>query len=482
MNYPGFIGQSYKSSATSVDAESSYNLFPEVINGPGITPKSKFVLRRTPGLNLLQTLPDSPGRGKYTINGRDFAVAGGSFFELPTASTYILRGSFATGSLPVQMKCNTVEICILADGLGYIFNLATNNFQQIVGQNGFPAYAVSLDAIDTYFVVLGRNTNQFGISSPLAGLLWSGVDFGSSQEPDNAVALAQLHLYLWIFGQKETVIFQDSGNASFPFTRVSGSQIEQGCGAVDSPIIADNTLFWLGSDDRGPAVAYRADGFLPTRVSTHAVEEAWQSYPRVDDCVTFPYQEGGHLFVLFHFPSANGGAGATWGLDVAAGGAWHERGYWNVATGSYSASRARFHSYCFGKHMVSDYTNGNIYEMSRAFPTDAGAPIRWVRAAPNVTDGGKWLFFSYFELDMQTGGGLPDGSTPQVMIRWSDDSGKTWSTPRQRSCGLIGEYGLRVRVERNGRSRSNRVYEVSGMDAIPELTLIGASLGVTEGI
>jgi hypothetical protein len=481
MNYDGFIGQTYVSSTPSVDCEECQNLFPEIINGPGITPKSRFILRRRAGLNLLQTLGDNPGRGKYSINGRDFAVVGGSFFELLTPTTSVLRGSIPYGTSAVQMKCNTVQVGLLADGLLYMFNLGTNTFLPVTGQDGLPAYCVSLDVIDTYFLILGQSSNEFGISTPLDGTQWSGLDFGSSEEPDNAVAIAQLHLYLWIFGQQETIIFQDSGNANFPFTRVQGSQIEQGCGAVDSPCIADNTLFWLGSDARGPAIAYRADGFLPTRVSTHAVEEAWQSYPTTSDCSTYPYQENGHLFVMWHFPSANGGVGATWGYDIATG-MWHKRGAWNTGVGEYTGSLERFHSFCFGKHVVADWTSGNIYEMSTAFATDNGAPIRWLRAAPNVSDDGKWLFFAYFQVDMQTGGGLPNGATPVVMVRWSDDGGSTWCTPREVSCGATGKYGLRVRSNRNGRSRSQRVYEISGTDPIPELVLMGASLGVKEGL
>jgi hypothetical protein len=475
MKYEGFCGQSYTSGSKTIDAEKSFNLFPEVVNVPGTTPKARIVLRRKPGYNLLQTLPDSPGRGKFAINGRDFAVAGGSFFELLSATTSILRGSIPAGTSPVQMACNTVQVGLLADGLFYVFVLATNTFIPVIGQNGLPANPVSLTSIDTYFLLLGGNSNEFGLSGLLDGTTWSGLDFGSSQEPDNAVAIANLHLYFWIFGQQETIVFQDSSNSSFPFQRVPGSQIEQGCGSATSVCVADNTLFWLGSDARGPSVAYRADGFLPTRVSTHAVEEAWQGYSTTADCVTFPYQQGGHLFILWHFPTA----GKTWGYDVA-GGMWHERGFWDVTTSLHSAELGRFHSYCFGKHLVSDYRNGNIYEMSTAFASDAGAAIRWLRVAPPISsDDGDFLFFSWFELQLETGGGIPGGGIAQVMVRWSDDGGETWCEPRQVGMGAIGQTKARARTWRNGRGR-DRVYEVSGTDAVPRLAIVGAAVGVDD--
>jgi hypothetical protein len=472
VNYDGFCGQSYQASSPAIDCEKSFNLFPEVINTPGTTPKARIVLRRKPGLNLLQTLPDSPGRGKFSIDGRDFAVAGGSFFEVLSPTTNVLRGSIPAGTSPVQMKCNTTQVGLLADGVFYLFILATNTFQAITGQNGMPANPISLASIDTYFILLGGGTNEFALSGLLDGTTWSGLDFGSSQEPDNAVAILNLHLNLWIFGQQETIVFQDTGASDFPFQRVPGSQIEQGCGATASPCVADNTVFWLGNDARGPAVAYRADGFLPTRVSTDAVEEAWQNYATTSDCVTYPYQEKGHLFVMWHFPTA----GTTWGYDIAAG-MWHNRGLWNPLTGTFGPELARYHSVCFGKHLVADYSSGKIYEQSTAFATDAGASIRWVRAAPVINKEGEVLFYSYFQADMETGGGLPGGGIAQVMLRWSNDGGETWHTPRQVGMGAIGQTKARVISWRHGSSR-DRAYELSGTDPVPRLAIVAAYLGV----
>lgn len=476
MIYPNFCGQSYVSSSPAVDCERSMNLYPEVINGPGIDAKSKTVLRRRPGLNLLQTLPDGPCRGAFAINGRAFVVAGGSLFELTSPTSYSLRGSFLYGTSTAQIACNTVQLLFIADGRGYVFNLVTGSFSAIAAGAGFPLNAVSLTSIDTYFLVLGANSNQFAVSAPLDGTSWSALNFGSSQEPDNAVAVANLHLYMWVFGQNETILFQDSGNPSFPFTRVPGSQIEQGCAAAASVVILDNTLFWLGADGRGAAVVYRADGLLPSRISTHAVETAMQSYSRVDDAIASTYQSQGHVFYLLHFPTA----GATWVYDVATS-MWHERGAWNAAAGSYAADLARFHCFAFGKHLVMDYSSGAVSEMSTDFATDNGAPLRWLRAAPHLANEDHWLFYSYFQVDMETGGGLPGGADAVVMVRWSDDGGFTWSTPRQVSCGKLGEYARRVRVNRCGRSRS-RVFEVSGTDPIPRLAIINAYLGVTPGV
>ena len=69
---------------------------------------------------------------------------------------------------------------------------------------------------------------------------------------------------------------------------------------------------------------------------------------------------------------------------------------------------------------------------------------------------------------------------PQVMLRWSDDGGHTWSNEHWASMGKRGEYGTRVIWRRLGMTDKlrDRVYEVSGTDPI-KIAIMGAELGVT---
>jgi hypothetical protein len=66
------------------------------------------------------------------------------------------------------------------------------------------------------------------------------------------------------------------------------------------------------------------------------------------------------------------------------------------------------------------------------------------------------------------------GYDPQAMLRWSDDSGHTWSSEHWASMGKIGEYGYRTFWRRLGSSR-DRVYEVSGTDPV-KIAIMGAEL------
>jgi hypothetical protein len=69
---------------------------------------------------------------------------------------------------------------------------------------------------------------------------------------------------------------------------------------------------------------------------------------------------------------------------------------------------------------------------------------------------------------------------PQVMLRWSDDGGHTWSNEHWRSMGLTGQWGRRVIWRRLGMTLKlrDRVYEVSGTDPI-KIAIMGAELQVS---
>ena len=61
---------------------------------------------------------------------------------------------------------------------------------------------------------------------------------------------------------------------------------------------------------------------------------------------------------------------------------------------------------------------------------------------------------------------------PVVMIRWSNDGGRTWSEEYQRSMGKTGEYNKRI-IKRGTGAARNRVFEVSGSASV--ITVINAA-------
>jgi hypothetical protein len=243
---------------------------------------------------------------------------------------------------------------------------------------------------------------------------------------------------------------------------------------------------WLGQGIGGGRVVYWANGYTPTRVSTHAVETAFAGYTaaQIAGASAFVYEEIGHSFYVLTFPAISTFSetvipGATWVFDATTG-FWHERGLWNGW--NYDALPIIGHIYANGVHLTGSTTTGVIYQMSKTLLTDtAGNGLRWLRRAPHIAQMHNRMIVDRVELLMETGLGLPSGqgSDPQIMLAWSNNGGETWSPQRAVTAGAVGAFQTRAVWRQLGLSR-DRVFEVTGSDPIP-WRLIDAFVDVRVG-
>jgi hypothetical protein len=132
--------------------------------------------------------------------------------------------------------------------------------------------------------------------------------------------------------------------------------------------------------------------------------------------------------------------------------------------------------------IVGDYLNGNIYAFDLNVYDDNGAVQKWLRswrALPTGTNNLKRTAQHSLQLDCESGVGTDTGQAqdPQVMLRWSDDGGHTWSNEHWVSVGKIGEYYRRAIWRRLGMTLKlrDRVYEISGTDP-NKIVIMGAEL------
>jgi hypothetical protein len=108
-----------------------------------------------------------------------------------------------------------------------------------------------------------------------------------------------------------------------------------------------------------------------------------------------------------------------------------------------------------------------------------GTEIRRVRRSPAIMDENRRVFYSSLELDLEPGLGTSgQGEDPQVMLRLSNDGGKTWGPEMWRSAGKTGEYSRRVRWNRLGAGR-RRVFETTMTDPVP-WRITAAYLGASK--
>lgn len=468
------LGQSYVARSTNAADGRMVNLYPEVNADAG---KEPGFLSRCPGLALEFSIGDGPIRGMWTFDGVLYVVSGDTMYKVLSNYTMSVLGSIAnTGQ--VSMSDNGTQLFVAAQGSGYIYNKVTGVFQQITDPD-YPG-ALTVGYLDGYFVFNEPNSQRIWITQLLDGTSVDALDFASAEgSPDNVVGLIVDHREVWVFGTSSVEVWYNSGEADFPLQRIQGAFNELGCAAAFSLAKMDNVIFWLGSDARGHGVVYRSNGYTGMRVSTHAVEWQIQSYGDISDAVGYTYQADGHAFYVLTFPNAD----KTWVYDLTVN-AWHERA--SLSNGEFVRHRSNCQVSYNNKILVGDYENGNVYSFDDNVYSDNGLTQKWLRSWRALMPGQNTLrrtSHHSLQLDMESGTGLNDGqgSNPEIMLRWSDDGGHTWSKEHWVKSGGIGEFGKRVIWRRLGMTQKlrDRVYEISGTDPI-KIAINGAELLMSD--
>jgi len=421
--YANFCGPSYSGRSVSIATDRTINLYPEAVESG--TGKNNYILVGTPGLKeLCNTGTSEPIRGICTLGGKRILIAGrDTLYELNKSGEIVTLGSIApdtewNGLGVVTFAWNGTEYCISSGGKGYTLNgntlAATIDMDQV-------------QYLDGYFVALQAADRKVRLSGLYDGSTWNDLDFKEKESArDYPISILADHGELWVFGEFTSEVWYNSGNSDFPLERVPNGRLELGCAARNSVVKLDNSLFWIGNDERGNRVIWRADGYTAKRISNHAVEYALNlMIPQVDGltiasstttfAIAWSYQEEGHSFYCVTFPNAPSSIDwedktyfsnpSMWVYDCATN-MWHERAYWNAASGRYEPHRARCHGYMWDHHIVGDRDNGKLYEQHLNYYDDSGDRIRRERIGVHVTNGMKQLYFRSFQVDMDVAVGL----------------------------------------------------------------------------
>ena len=486
------------------DAQRSINLYPEIgIDGS----KSRIGMTGTPGLNLFATLPHSPVRALW-FDGTNYlyAVGGTHVYKINPQTGAIITdygaipGSTATGFAQILYDNNSgaghLLVCDPSVPGGSIVRVDT------MATVWTASYA---DYIDGFIIAVTTGANQSVInqvnsSNLLDGTTWNALNYvqrtGAS---DLVVAVVQINSTLWIFGYRTTEVWYDAGNLGFPLARMQGALINVGCAFPASIAKLDNSLFWLGMDDRNWGRVYRSNGMSAVPISTAAIELLIQNGLSSGVAAAaaprgWTYSEAGHIFYVLSFNTGGlpgygrtppNGTGFTIAYDLTTG-EWHERGYYfgaphvglgrilqdcsaTVQPGIAAASQSVY---------VGDAFSGNIYTQNLIYTSDNGNVIERVRVAPAIPTQNCFMKFRRFELDADIGTAVP-------VVDYSDDGGRTFQTTLARNLAKSAAAGVdtfgRYYGLQWGRSRDRR-WRVTILDGSNPINLIDAYIDAEEGI
>lgn len=491
MKFNGFVGPSYNLKTVNVDSQRCVNLFPEIIESSTGKEAQVAYLKSTEGLKkIIETGSGSVRTIHVDPKGRVFLVIGSELYKTQY-NGYVWEtsklGNFGTAKNPVKAASMVIgddDATVFVDGTtNYLYLYVNSTSTESFGTFASFGYAPVVNAsgivfIDGYFIYCQKNSNQFFVSD-LNSLAVDALSFASSEgSPDNIVGIIANHRDLIIFNERSVEVFSNTGNADFPFERISGGFSEKGCLAAGSIAKIDNNVFWVGRDDSGQGTVYVTQSLSPQRVSTHAVEQAISNDSNIVNCTSYTYQKDGHMFYVLNLTDT------TFVYDLSTR-LWHERAYTNA--GVLTRHRADCLGFVSGDnfnfHIVGDYDAPKVYVLDDETYTDDGTEITRLRICPHLSNGLKNLFYKSLQIDMETGIGLDGGvfgSDPQIMMSFSDDGGHSWSNELQAAIGKLGNYKTRVLWRRLGRSR-DRVFKLKITDPIP-VTILSAEIDVEVGV
>lgn len=462
-----------------------------------------FTLSTTSGGAGVTTTAGTPTGLTYAVNNNTMTVTAATNGTISLGQTVIGTGipantivtAFGTGSGGVgTYTVNNAQY--VASGTRYFLN-----FTVLPTSDGAFSGANTVSTVDNYFVYNRPGTQQWGASNALSPIS-SALSFASKDgAPDNLVSLIVDHREVYLLGENSSEVWVDAGLFPFPFQRIPGTSTQHGIAAQFSMSRVGNSFAYVSKNERGQGQVMMMNGYTPTRISTHAVENSIANQ-YIADAIAWTYQIEGHEIYVVTFPTID----LTWAYDTTTG-FWH-KWLWVDSTNIYHRHRGNCSAVFQGMVLVGDYQNGNIYELDTQNYTDNGNEIRRLRRCPHIVTDLQRQYFDELQLQFQPGVGLSgvtnsrstsaiagiaiaglavagtsgtasQNVNPQAMLRWSNDGGSTWSNEHWAGIGQQGKYKNRVIWRRLGTAR-DRIYEVVVTDPV-KAVIVSANLKASMG-
>lgn len=534
------LGSAY--TARSVNAADSrmVNLYPEVVPEGG---KQPAFLQRVPGLVLRKTIGSGPIRGLWAHGALVYVVSGNTFYEVNSSFVATAKGSVDGVGL-VSMADNGTQIFIAAGQPSYVYNTATGVFSTITDPDfpgasvvgyldgyfvfiepnsqriwvtglldgtsidpldfasaeGNPDNVVSMIVDHREVWLFGNNSTEVwynaGLSDfPLVRIQGAYNELGCAARYSVAKMNNQVY-WLGKDARGQGIVYVANG---YQGQRVSTHAVEwqiQQYGTMSDAVgftyQQDGHMFYvLTFPSAGKTWVYdAATGAWHERAGW---ANEWTRYrPQTqaffnNENLVGDY-ENGNLYALDLNSYDYNGAEQRW-----------LRSWRALPTGQNNLNRTAQHSLQLdcetgvgleqypaydaenlaaenGDILLAEYTQNDLTtESGEVLTTEANDNFETIADAPNP----PYDFTPPVYLTTTAYTAAP-GYDPQVMLRWSDDGGHTWSNEHWRSMGKIGQYGYRTYWRRLGMTLKirDRVYEVSGTDPV-KLAIMGAELQIS---
>lgn len=412
------------------------------------------------GIKLRAVIGDGYGRGGIVLNGVPYVVYGTKLYRLSRNSLGVVSASLL-GTVPgadfVDMAGDGTNIMLVTDKKGYYWNGLI--VQQITDED-FPG-ADWVENIDGYYVVQEPNSGRFYVSANRDPSSWDALTFATAERsPDDLVGGIVNQGEIFLFGKESFEVDYVGTNPDFPLERTAAGSGDIGLLSKYGAANAGNTVFFPGHTRK----VYRMEGYTPVPISQPGVEQSIEAMAD-KTCFGMSWIEGGHEFYGLSFDTV------TWVYDLGTQ-LWHTRR-------SYNRDRwcPLFILNAFDTWLVGDFYSNQLGELDPNYFMEFGNTLISGATSPPVGKDNEELAHDEVALVFQQGVGLISGQgyDPKVMLQWSDDGGRTWSSERWRSLGKIGQTKIKGPTWHALGTARDRVYRFSISDPVRRTLILATT-------
>jgi hypothetical protein len=302
--------------------------------------------------------------------------------------------------------------------------------------------ASSVTEMDNYTVYSVINSDKMYASLPLDPANIDALNFATAEARfDDLKRVIRSKLTIWALGAVSTELLYNAGQSGFPFLRYSNAMFEIGLLAADSAVALTDRIYWLGHNRK----VYRGEDTTVAPISPPWLEKLLST---IDDSTILQAYGVGYVADATDFYALTiPGVGTFEYCDRNK--LWHHR-----ASNGYVGWRGRGAAFLGARYYIGDAHNGNVYEVVSDLGDEGGAPVRRTLVTPPFGPKQVRTPLHYVDVDLNP----VTGSTADVFeLSYSDDDGRTWSTPRTLPFPAAGKSRAIARGLGNFRRRALKI-------------------------
>jgi len=430
-------GSSYPSEAKQLSPGKTINFYPELQDDPLIT---DYILASWPG-SVSFGSQSGLDRGMLFHKGVLYKVSGITLYSVNSSGTHT-----SIGTIPASTMCiltGFINGILIANGSGkvYFYNLDSTTLSEITDPDLETPNSV---AVLNQHAIFDGDDGRFMVSTSGDPTDINALDTATAEsDADDLVRIYVFQQRIWLYGDKTIEPWFDSGVGRPPVDRIDGGIITVGLASRMSVSNNDDFMYFLADDRRVYRLTERHEN-----VSTIALAKEFESYITVDDAIGFCFTYNNQNFYHLAFPTED----ATWVYSESVG-------QWFQLTRTASTGRDLANSYAFGygKHLIGDYSDSNIFQWSNTTYTENSNAIHRERTTGVLHSGllgqpGLEIELDRFELIMERGVGDVTTTDPQIMLQVSYNGGRTFGPEMWRSVGKSGQFERKIEWQGLGRA------------------------------